>query len=333
MIDRDHQGPDGGTAEAQASDWVLRLSGAEAGEADWLAFQAWLNAAPSNRSAFDAAEALWLELGDKAEALAEAVEPPAPIARARPTSARRQHQPRWIYGLAACLAIAVIGVAAGREYLTPPTIYQTGTAQRLKATLPDGSVIALNSGSKASVRYGLFTRKVELVGAEAAFDVVPDARRPFLVAVNDSVVRVVGTEFNIRSDGEDLAVTVRRGVVQVAPRAAATPPVRIAAGQQLLHRPGTDRLVAVPVVDDTFSWRSGHLVYRARPLTEVVGDLNRYFSAHIVLKGDEAAALNFSGVIALDTEDAVIARLCELLPLAASVQNGSIVLQARQITR
>ncbi len=62
----------------------------------------------------------------------------------------------------------------------------------------------------------------------------------------------------------------------------------------------------------------------------MVRDLNRYFSSQIVLRGDQAAALNFSGVLKLDDEQSAIARLCELLPLTATPQGGAIVLQARR---
>ncbi len=61
----------------------------------------------------------------------------------------------------------------------------------------------------------------------------------------------------------------------------------------------------------------------------MVRDLNRYFSSKIVLRGDQAAALNFSGVLTLDDEHSAIARLCEFLPLTATSQDGVIVLQAR----
>jgi transmembrane sensor len=105
--------------------------------------------------------------------------------------------------------------------------------------------------------------------------------------------------------------------------------VRLVAGQQLVSHAGQYRLASTATVDDAFSWRQGQLVYRMRPLAEVVADLNRYYSRPIVLDPG-ARALKFSGVLALDDEDAVVSRLCELLPLQASGQNGSILLGARQ---
>ena len=318
-----------GAAQADASDWVVRLSQPESGESDWLAFKAWLDATPGARAAFDAAQALWLELDQRAPAVLDALTPPVPAQRARRTDAgRRQAAPRWLFAMAASLVVAVVGVAAVREAMPAAAVFQTGKAERRRVTLADGSVVNLNSNSRIAVRYNHFGRKVELTGEEAAFDVVHDPARPFVVAVNRATVRVVGTEFNIRNDGEDLAVAVRRGAVQVA-LDAAQPPLTVSAGRQLTHSHGRNQVAEIATIDDAFSWRSGQLVYRSRPVAEVVRDLNRYFSSKIVLRGDQAAALNFSGVLRLDDETSAIARLCELLPLKASAQDGAIVLQAR----
>ncbi|MEO6341454.1 MAG: FecR domain-containing protein [Caulobacteraceae bacterium] len=320
-----------GAAQADASDWVVRLSQPEAGEADWLSFRAWLDAAPANRPAFDDAQALWLELDHRAGAVRSALDAAAPTqARRSAPPARRQAPARWIFAVAASLVVAVVGVTAVRVALPPAAVYQTGKAERLKVALADGSIVNLNSNSRISVRYTPFGRNVELTGDEAAFDVVHDPARPFVVAVNDARVRVLGTEFNIHSDGEDLAVAVRRGAVQVAlGTGAAANTLTVSAGRQLTHRRGLDQVTAISTIDDAFSWRSGQLVYRSRPVAEVVRDLNRYFSSQVVLRGDRAATMNFSGVLKLDDEKSAIARLCELLPLTASPQNGAIVLQAR----
>jgi transmembrane sensor len=345
-------------AEAEAADWVVRLSTADVDEADWLEFQAWLDAAPEHRPAFDAAQALWLELDAQTAAVAADLSPRMRVPERMATpeeeawwdkadpglvrirvaapdrpAARRPARPRWLLPLAAGLATAVVGAAAWREAMPTAIEHVTGAGERRTVALADGTKINLNSNSKIVVRYNHFSRKVALTGDEAAFDVAHDGVRPFTVSVDNATVRVVGTEFNVRRDEGDFAVTVRRGIVQVAPRAAPDAgAVRLVAGQQLISHAGQYRVANTAAVDDAFSWRRGQLVYRMRPLPEVVKDLNRYYSGHIVLSR-QAAELNFSGVLTLDGEAAVVARLCELLPLASHAENGSIVLEARQAAR
>src|SRR5437868_6984211 len=58
MSGRNQTGPGG--LRADAAGWVVRLACAEAGEGEWLAFAAWLEAEPGARKAYDAALALWL---------------------------------------------------------------------------------------------------------------------------------------------------------------------------------------------------------------------------------------------------------------------------------
>ena len=63
-----------------AADWVARLSG-EPVEADWLAFEVWLNAADGHRAAYDRALALSLSIDRQGPALLDQA---APASR-RPT--------------------------------------------------------------------------------------------------------------------------------------------------------------------------------------------------------------------------------------------------------
>jgi transmembrane sensor len=69
-----------------------------------------------------------------------------------------------------------------------------------KITLPDGSRVWLNSGSKlvCNFDYGSKCRKISLLG-EALFDVVKDEKHPFIVTTPTISIKVLGTRFNVRS--------------------------------------------------------------------------------------------------------------------------------------
>ena len=73
-----------------------------------------------------------------------------------------------------------------------------------KIQLPDGTKVWLNSGSKLAYGndFGTDVRKVSLVG-EAFFDVVKDAKHPFIVTTPTISIRVLGTRFNLRSYKND----------------------------------------------------------------------------------------------------------------------------------
>jgi transmembrane sensor len=82
--------------------------------------------------------------------------------------------------------------------------------------LSDGTVVTLNTNS-ALVYPASFhgnQRKVHLQG-DCFFTVAPDQNRPFIVEVNDLMVRVVGTAFEIHSTDFETEVTVKSGIVNV----------------------------------------------------------------------------------------------------------------------
>ncbi|MGK7393275.1 MAG: FecR family protein [Candidatus Cyclobacteriaceae bacterium M3_2C_046] len=91
--------------------------------------------------------------------------------------------------------------------------------QKLSFTLPDGSVVKLNSDSRlmAPQQFTNKSRQVFLEG-EAFFEVTEDASRPFVVTTDDFKVKVLGTSFNIRSyqEEENSSVAVVSGKVMVS---------------------------------------------------------------------------------------------------------------------
>jgi transmembrane sensor len=307
-----------------AVDWLVRLARPTASEADWLAFDAWLGSAPTHQIAYDQALALWSDLEAAAPELRAATVTPFPArAVARPNPGRR-----WALagGMAAAAAIA-LSVVPWTQMGAPTTVYVTAKGERRSVTLADGSRIDLNAGSKVSVRLTRRERQVTMDDAEAVFDVAKDASRPFVITAGDRTVRVVGTQFNVRHRDGRLAVTVARGLVEVAALGAQGELVRLPPGRRLDHdegAPASQLSTARP--EDVFSWRTGRLIYRDRPLAEVAADLNRQFSKPIQLADPATAALRFSGVLVLDDEDAVIRRLGVMAPIASTSSKNGILL-------
>jgi transmembrane sensor len=81
--------------------------------------------------------------------------------------------------------------------------------------LPDGSVVWLNKGAKLSYLKGFknfYDREVNLSG-EAFFDVKPNAEKPFIIETANTATRVLGTSFNVKTNGENVAVSVFSGQV------------------------------------------------------------------------------------------------------------------------
>lgn len=315
----------------EAAGWLLQIDSPDATEADWLSLELWLAAAPAHRDAFDRVERVQAELVAAAPELSRTFEAPGPRRSHRGRAAQARGRIWPAVGLAAAAAALVVFVAVRPDAPAPTQAFQTAKGENRVLNLADGSEVHLNSGSRLTVRMERDGRFLELAQGEAAFDVAPDAQRPFVIAVGERNVRVVGTEFDVLRHQGLLRVTVREGVVAVQPAQTRSPiePVTLTAGQQFEHRQGA-AIATVRAVDPeaAFAWRQGNLVYRDQPLSEVVEDLNRYLNTPIQAVGD-AADLRFSGVLRLDSEEAVLRRLQAFLPVKIERGPQGVTLKAR----
>jgi transmembrane sensor len=309
--------------QASAADWLVRLQAPDLGEAEAAEFDAWISDSPANAAAYDAALSVMLEIGAAADDILEKLQT-APVRR---TSAVRGWIAAGGVAAAATIALAVIPFGA----LAPTTqSFATAKGEHRTVKLADGSSIELNGGSRLSVTLGAHERQVSLPEGEALFDVAADKARPFLINAGDRTVRVVGTRFDVRHRGDDLSVTVERGVVEVRSAEGLGGRVwRLHPGQRLDTAQGAPT-VQLTAVDpkQVESWRTGRLIYRDQPLGDVVADLNEQFAKPIVLQEPALAQIRVSGVLVLDDQDAVIRRLALLAPIKALPSGPSILLRS-----
>jgi transmembrane sensor len=313
---------------AEASAWLARLQREDLAEQDGLEFEAWLAAAPGNRDAYTRALSLWHEFEAAAPQVQDEL---AALQRRDALRMRSGTTRRWWMGaggmaIAASLAVAILpGIVA--QQATAET-YATGKGERKRVTLADGSVVDLNAETKLSVTYARSERKIELAEGEAIFDVTHDAKRPFTVAAANREVRVLGTQFDVRQRQGDLMVTVARGKVQVRPMTAETSgrQFTLTRGQRLeVARSGHEELQVVDP-QEAFSWRAGRLIYRGEPLANVVADLNRQYVDQIEVSDPELGKMPVTGVIVLDDQPAVVARLSLMLPIRSVPSDRGLLL-------
>lgn len=321
-------------AEA-AAHWFARLQDDAATGDDWLAFEQWLAASPAHAAAYETLEGIWAELDDVSAEVTAALDTPSPISLEAARAARAGRGPSrrvWLgagAALAASLVVGVVGIsnwpsAAVETYVTP-------AGQTRQLALADGSKVWLNASSKLEVRLGRHARRVEMADGEAVFDVTHDPSRPFLIDTGDREVRVVGTEFNVRQRGDDFALTVRRGLVEVRPAGApGATPTKVPAGQRLTHRRGVAHAVLSSTTPDAaFAWTQGQLVYSGAPLSEVAADLSRSLGTPVQVADAATGRIRFTGVLALDDKAAVLRRLEAFAPVRVEQGPQAVVLRRR----
>lgn len=318
-------------SDEQAALWAARLDGSELSDADRTALDAWLAAHPAHRALLSSYCQFSADLEQQMPLLEGIRED---LAETRATSKSSQPRPwlRWPI-LAGAMLTAAAAVAFVLWRATPRDQLQnvaTPVAQRSELTLSDGSHVELNAQTALVVELKAAERRVRLASGEAFFRVSPDAQRPFFVETPAGVVRVTGTQFNVRTESAGaLEVTVLEGKVQVRPAAAAARDL-VARDQLVAGRNG----VAVAALSDadlanTLAWRQGRIVFNDTPLREALARFARYHGRNLTAS-DAAARHRVGGVHSLDDLDGFLASLELAIPSVRVLKgrDGSVQVEA-----
>lgn len=298
----------------QALDWFARRQRAFTEEEE-AAFDAWLRADPAHRAALERWHGDWAGLDAlPADGIAQLRRQlAADKAAAELVSPTRRD---WLAGLAAiapraalatvALSTAGGGLLAWRHWQEQPLFageFRTLRGQQKDVTLPDGSVLRLDTDTRIAVGLYRERREVKLLGGQAVFQVHGDAARPFDVLAGAVRVTVVGTRFSVRHTpgilgADDIRVEVEEGRVRVAgvDGMAAAPAVELGAGQRIAAD-AQGRLGAIGQVAAAgiAPWRDGRITFDNTPLAQVLAEFGRYGSTGLLVRDPAVAALRVTG--------------------------------------
>ncbi|MCC5939472.1 MAG: FecR domain-containing protein [Lunatimonas sp.] len=165
----------------------------------------------------------------------------------------------------------------------------TGPRQKAVITLRDGSLVYLNVNSKIRFpeEFASDSREIELEG-EAFFEVVPDGKRPFVVASRGVKTRVLGTSFNVKAANKnEVEVMVKTGSVGVFQGRSDEERQLVLSPNQLAVVDPENRSVVVSAVnvDDYLTWRSETITFDLVPFGDVMSRLERVYNVKIEIEG------------------------------------------------
>lgn len=176
---------------------------------------------------------------------------------------------------------------ARENYSAEMTEVCTVSGDRKTVTLPDGTVVRMNSSSIILYpeKFTGKERTVYLVG-EADFKVEKDASRPFVVRLGDMDVTALGTEFNISSYPEDMAVTATliEGKVMVACGSGRDDVHFLEPGEQVVYeRVKAESRVETADMEVVTAWQDGVLLFRSVTVREIARELQRKYGARFIV--------------------------------------------------
>jgi transmembrane sensor len=356
----------------EASEWFVECRAGDLDDKTRKAFDTWLRKSPEHMSAYLELSAIWNEgrlldpqgKFDQNTLIAEAVAdhdnvigwsgtrndfdvPAAALAFApapAPAPAPAQHEHRRfsrrrVAAIAASLALAATAALFYVQTLQAPT-YATAVGEQRSLALMDGSTVELNSRSKIVVRYTAQGRNVELLQGQALFRVAKDTSRPFIVKTGATLVRAVGTEFDVYQKRDGTVVTVVEGRVAIVtdhalpwPDAASsatdesrrsnlefpTVPkgqignILVAAGEQLTVTPKLIQIAEHPNIATATAWTQRQLIFESASLADVADEFNRYNDRQLIVADPKLETFHVSGVFS-STDPASLIRFLRARP-------------------
>lgn len=186
---------------------------------------------------------------------------------------------KYIGYVAAILLLAILSTVIYNNFTQPSTLYvSTSYGEKKEVTLPDGSVVILNSMSSVSYpsKMNGKTREVTLLG-EAYFDVAKSPDKIFIVKVEDIEVKVLGTKFNINAyeSKEYITTTLFEGIVSVGVHAGYTR--KLKPGEQAVFKKKTETLEIRQLTnpDIEMAWRNNVLSFENERFADILEVLSR----------------------------------------------------------
>lgn len=312
------QDPDAAERRAvEASEWIAKLDkGLSIADKEQLTV--WMRANPRNEAELLEMAQMW----DKMDALAR-------LSEVFPHEAERESKPVFgssrPFGIAASFAFVVAGLLIAGFLLnldndavpglTSPEIasYETAVGGISTIELSDGSLITLNTDSRAIISFSKHQRLVRLERGEMHIDVAHDANRPLSVVAAGRVVKAIGTKFSVRiDDSQRVEVVVEDGRVQVgvheqgkAPptqaqpqREAAALPLLLAQGERAILDDNNEILQELEPeeIEVHLSWQNGNLIFRGESLATAVAEVGRYTPVEFVIEDETLQKIRVAGL-------------------------------------
>jgi len=224
-------------------------------------------------------------------------------------------------------APAVVDAATGPVSPVGNEIF-TANGSRTNLSLPDGTKVWLNAGSRIDYpkNFGTARREVELTG-EAFFDVAANATKPFVIHTRRIDILVLGTSFNVKSYPSDRTTeaTLIRGSIQVSIRNRPSDKIILKPNEKLVvsnddsllklpvanhHRPRTE-LSLVSIGKPTYeehtgtmietSWVDNKLIFQDETFVDLAKQMERWYGITIRFDNPRLEELQFTGIFEKET--------------------------------
>lgn len=237
----------------------------------------------------------------------------------------------WIQRVAAVLLLPVIVASAlyfysekttHNQFTTVYNTVETPLGMRSSLTLPDGTKVWLNAGSKISypVLFLNDRRVVSLVG-EAYFEVKKDKSWPFVVTTKNMNIMVSGTTFNCNAypENDQVQTVLVEGEVTLVNQSA-TEVATLNPGELAIFDNSNQRISTTKTdLQKYIAWKSGKLMFRDDKMHKVVEKLERWYNVEFEIEDKEIADYVYTATFINESLDQVLKMLSLSAPIRYTI--------------
>lgn len=178
-------------------------------------------------------------------------------------------------------------------------VVEAPLGSKTKLTLPDGSTVWLNAGSKMvySQGFGVSDRRLAFQG-EGYFKVEKNDEMPFLVQTHDVNVTVVGTKFNFRNypEDEEAVVELLEGKVALENQLKEEAVRYLSPNEKMvLHKATGEMDITSAKVKEATLWTENILLFDEDLLPDIVRKLERSYHVRIEIENEDLKQARFYG--------------------------------------
>lgn len=178
-------------------------------------------------------------------------------------------------------------------------VVEAPLGSKTKLTLPDGSTVWLNAGSKMvySQGFGVSDRRLAFQG-EGYFEVEKNDEMPFLVQTHDVNVTVVGTKFNFRNypEDEEAVVELLEGKVALENQLKEESVRYLSPNEKMvLHKATGEMDITSAKVKEATLWTENILLFDEDLLPDIVRKLERSYHVRIEIENEDLKQARFYG--------------------------------------
>ena len=230
----------------------------------------------------------------------------------------------------AAVLIVLFGLwfVAARQFATPQNdvlTFKSGS-KSIEKILPDGTKILLSKNSQITYPkiFEGNTREINLLG-EGFFDVHHDSAHPFIIHTQGTVVKVLGTSFNIRAYNAQVQVHVKIGKVQFSKNNAKVVLIKGQKGETLAN---VDAIIKSEVieVETVTKEKLSSFVFNKMSLSKVAESLSKRFNKDIKFSRDKIKNCELTATFENEKLENIIAVIAETFNLKVDNQADMIIL-------